>query len=90
MPTCSRCGTSTTLDHDSGDADSGDLGSGDLGGGDPSSGELGSGYLGSAHRDDVPLSWVTSRENGRLRLFCPDCARAHLRSIEAKLDSAWW
>jgi hypothetical protein len=40
--------------------------------------------------DIVPLTWVTSIENGRPQLYCEQCARAHLRSIEAKLDSEWW
>jgi hypothetical protein len=40
--------------------------------------------------DTVPLTWVTSVENGRSKLFCDQCAREHLRSIESKLDSAWW
>jgi hypothetical protein len=38
----------------------------------------------------VPLTWTTSVENGRLRVFCASCSRTHLRSIEGKLDSAWW
>lgn len=38
----------------------------------------------------IPLTWTTSVENGRLRVFCASCSRTHLRSIEGKLDSAWW
>jgi hypothetical protein len=38
----------------------------------------------------VPLGWVISVEAGRTRTYCEACARAHLRSIEAKLDSDWW
>jgi hypothetical protein len=38
----------------------------------------------------VPLGWVASIEAGRTRTFCATCAREHLRSIEAKLDSDWW
>jgi hypothetical protein len=38
----------------------------------------------------VPLSWVVSVEAGRTRTYCKACAREHLRSIEAKLDSEWW
>jgi hypothetical protein len=38
----------------------------------------------------VPLGWVVSIEAGRTRTFCETCAREHLRSIEAKLDSDWW
>ena len=40
--------------------------------------------------DDVPLTWVTSVENGKARVYCDDCARAYLRSIESKLDAEWW
>jgi len=39
---------------------------------------------------DVPLTWVTSTENGRQRVYCDRCSRDHLRSIEGKLDSTWW
>ena len=41
-------------------------------------------------RDQVPLTWVTSLENGKPRVYCDRCARDHLRSIESKLDSEWW
>ena len=48
----------------------------------------------NAHAGDadatVPLSWVVSVEAGRTRTYCKACAREHLRSIEAKLDSKWW
>lgn len=40
--------------------------------------------------DAVPLTWVTSVENGKKRVFCETCSREHLRSIEAKLDAEWW
>lgn len=40
--------------------------------------------------DDVPLTWVVSVEGGVARAYCERCAREHLRSIEAKLDSRWW
>lgn len=39
---------------------------------------------------EVPLTWVVATENGRRRRFCDRCAREHLRSMEAKLDSEWW
>ena len=38
----------------------------------------------------IPLTWTTSVENGRSRVFCESCSREHLRAIEGKLDSAWW
>jgi hypothetical protein len=42
------------------------------------------------HDDRIPLTWVTSVENGRQRVYCDRCAREHLRSIESKLDAEWW
>ena len=36
------------------------------------------------------LSWVRGVEAGREVWTCDGCARRHLRSIEGKLDSAWW
>jgi hypothetical protein len=39
---------------------------------------------------DLPLTWITSVENGRVRVYCDECARSNLRSIESKLDSEWW
>jgi hypothetical protein len=40
--------------------------------------------------ETLPLTWVTSVENGRRRVYCERCARDNLRSIEAKLNSEWW
>jgi hypothetical protein len=40
--------------------------------------------------DDIPLTWVTSVDNGKVRVYCDECARTNLRSIESKLDSEWW
>ena len=36
--------------------------------------------------DDLPLTWVTSVENGKIRVYCDECARTNLRSIESKDD----
>ena len=36
------------------------------------------------------LTWTTSVVNGRAKVFCDQCSRTHLRSIEGKLDSDWW
>lgn len=36
------------------------------------------------------LTWTRGTENGREVWTCDDCSRRHLRSIEGKLDSAWW
>jgi hypothetical protein len=43
-----------------------------------------------AEGDTPPLTWVTSVEQGRPRVFCDRCSREHIRSIEGKLDSDWW
>ncbi len=43
-----------------------------------------------ADGDDPPVTWVTSVERGRVRRYCEECSREHLRSMEAKLDSEWW
>ncbi|MCQ0023781.1 hypothetical protein M4914_13015 [Streptomyces somaliensis DSM 40738] len=43
-----------------------------------------------ATADDLPLTWTCSVENGTRRYFCETCARDHIRSIESRLDSAWW
>ncbi|MER5966136.1 hypothetical protein [Streptomyces sp. NPDC002057] len=40
--------------------------------------------------DTLPLTWTCSVENGRRTYFCEECARANLRAIEGRLDSAWW
>jgi hypothetical protein len=37
-----------------------------------------------------PLNWSAAVEAGHRVWTCDRCARDHLRSIEAKLDSAWW
>jgi endogenous inhibitor of DNA gyrase (YacG/DUF329 family) len=36
------------------------------------------------------LGWSTSVDSGRTLQVCPACARAHVRSIEAKLDVVHW
>jgi hypothetical protein len=43
-----------------------------------------------AEGEDLPLTWVTSVENGQRLVYCDRCAREHVRSIESKLDNAWW
>lgn len=44
----------------------------------------------AAPEGEVPVTWTSSWEQGRLRRFCERCSREHLRSIEGKLDSDWW
>jgi hypothetical protein len=36
------------------------------------------------------ITWTRGVENGRDVWTCDGCSRTHLRSIEGKLDSAWW
>jgi hypothetical protein len=43
-----------------------------------------------ATAEGLPLTWICSVENHERRYFCDACARRHLRSIEGRLDSAWW
>jgi hypothetical protein len=42
--------------------------------------------------DTAPLGWMVERDSrtGRTAAVCPACARRHARSIEGKLDQAWW
>jgi len=40
--------------------------------------------------EDKTLTWTTSVENGRLRRYCDECSRTHLRAMEGKLDSEFW
>jgi hypothetical protein len=36
------------------------------------------------------LTWSRGTEDGREAWTCDACSREHLRSIEGKLDTAWW
>jgi DNA-directed RNA polymerase subunit RPC12/RpoP len=36
------------------------------------------------------LTWALGVERGRQVWTCDRCSRENLRSIEGKLDSAWW
>ncbi|GAA1916592.1 hypothetical protein [Streptantibioticus ferralitis] len=40
--------------------------------------------------ESLPITWTCSVEGGARRYFCDDCARANIRGIEGRLDSAWW
>jgi hypothetical protein len=40
---------------------------------------------------ELPLGWMADLdERGRRSVVCPECTRRHCRSIEGKLDQAWW
>jgi hypothetical protein len=43
-----------------------------------------------APRAEALLSWSRSTERGRTTWTCVPCSREHVRSIESKLDPAWW
>ncbi|MCQ4080257.1 hypothetical protein NGB36_06510 [Streptomyces sp. RB6PN25] len=43
-----------------------------------------------ATSDNLPITWTCSVEGGVRLYFCDHCGRTHLRSIEGRLDSAWW
>lgn len=45
---------------------------------------------GATAGEHLPIDWVTSVERGRVQYYCAACARDNLRSIEARLDPAWW
>lgn len=54
-------------------------------------GPVGCAWCGAVATDGVPLDWVRQTdERGRLEYLCARCARENLRSIEARLDTAWW
>ncbi|RZQ59283.1 hypothetical protein [Amycolatopsis suaedae] len=36
------------------------------------------------------LAWSAQHERGTVRWLCPDCARKHVRDIEAKLPDEFW
>jgi hypothetical protein len=45
---------------------------------------------GAVAAEEMPLTWSAAVEGGRRQWTCDRCAREHVRSIEAKLDSSWW
>lgn len=48
-------------------------------------------FCGCQESDETKtLSWTTSVENGRKRVYCDECSRAYLRAMEGKLDSEFW
>jgi hypothetical protein len=40
--------------------------------------------------DAKTLTWTTSVENGRRRVYCDTCSRENLRAMEGKLDQEFW
>ena len=54
---------------------------------------VGGGPPGATRADRIALAqltWTRGTEHGQVVWTCDVCSRAHLRSIEAKLDGAWW
>jgi hypothetical protein len=47
-------------------------------------------FCGKQAEEAETMTWMTSWENGRWRIYCDTCSRRHLRAIEGKLDSEWW
>jgi hypothetical protein len=44
-----------------------------------------------ATADPMPPTWsMSTTERGRPEHMCEVCARQNIRSIEGRLDSAWW
>ena len=56
----------------------------------PTCGTCGSQPATDAEESLARLTWSRGTENGRIVWTCQSCTRTHARSIEGKLDSAWW
>ena len=58
-------------------------------GADPVCATCGAAPVGAA-AEQARVTWTRGVENGRDTWTCDACSRTHLRSIEGKLDTAWW
>ncbi len=48
-------------------------------------------FCGRQETDDaVTLSWTTSVEKGRRKIYCDACSRQYLRAMDGKLDTEFW
>jgi len=45
---------------------------------------------GPSPSEPPPFTWSASMHDGRREWTCERCSRENIRSIEGKLDSAWW
>jgi len=45
---------------------------------------------GTVAEGGLPLAWSSSTGPRGAQVMCGPCTREHLRSIEGKLDEAWW
>ncbi|WP_073454904.1 hypothetical protein [Pseudonocardia thermophila] len=41
-------------------------------------------------QDHTALAWSSAHEGGTTSWLCPECARHHVRDIEARVDREWW
>lgn len=48
------------------------------------------GVCGVVAPDGAPPTWSMQSSERGLTVICADCTRANIRSIEGKLDEAWW
>jgi hypothetical protein len=39
---------------------------------------------------EQPMTWTTSVERGRTLLYCEQCSRENVRSMEGRLDADWF
>lgn len=40
--------------------------------------------------EGAPATWSMQQSGRGLQMLCDTCTRENLRSIEGKLDEAWW
>ena len=40
--------------------------------------------------DGVPATWSMQHTERGLQVLCDECTRSNIRSIEGRLDEAWW
>ena len=48
------------------------------------------GVCGSVVEGPAPVTWSTQTSARGLTWLCEQCTRDNLRSIEGRLDEAWW
>jgi hypothetical protein len=45
---------------------------------------------GTLAAEGVPPTWSMQHSERGLQIVCDECTRANIRSIEGRLDEAWW
>jgi hypothetical protein len=48
------------------------------------------GVCGAVAPDGVPATWSMQSSERGVTVICAECTRMNIRSIEGKLDEAWW